>query len=193
MEDIPILGNNRESAVFNETMAMYGAPAYVRRARQMEQAWTALVEHCGRRRDEELAMVRLRLGVLAALAGNWQQLRPHVANDEQLTILQRMHAELNPQLRQPVEPTSSPRKLRHALQELVESLERFNQRWRTLLAKIDFTEVNRLREGYNRFYVVEKECALRSPHVARQGFRPLAPATTAELAALWPVLAVPAN
>ena len=51
--------------------------------------------------------------------------------------------------------------------------------------------VNELREGYNRFYVLEKEIALRSAHLARQGFRPLAPATTVELAAVLPLLPVP--
>jgi len=90
-----------------------------------------------------------------------------------------------------IEPTSSSRTLYRALRELTESIERFNRRWRELLQKVDLTKVNELREGYNRYYVLEKECALRSPRLARQGYSPLPPVTVEELRALLPPLAVP--
>ena len=48
-----------------------------------------------------------------------------------------------------------------------------------------------LRDGYNRFYVLEKECAVHSPVIARQGFRPLEPLTAADLVAALPPLPVP--
>ena len=56
------------------------------------------------------------------------------------------------------------------------------------LLTVDLARVNQLRDGYNRYYVLEKECAVRSPKVARQGFRPLPPLTTADLAAELPPL-----
>jgi hypothetical protein len=90
-----------------------------------------------------------------------------------------------------VEVTLSVRALRRALRELRESLEFFNRRWQPFLEEVDLTWVNELRDGYNRYYVIEKECVVRLPSLARQGFEPLAPATPAEVAAVLPLLPVP--
>lgn len=54
-------------------------------------------------------------------------------------------------------PTTSSRALRRALRELTESIERFNQRWQEFLQGVDVSHVNELRDGYNRWYVLEKE------------------------------------
>ncbi len=78
-----------------------------------------------------------------------------------------------------------------ALRELNESLESFNRRWRAFLEGVNLAHVNELREGYNRYYVLEKECALRSPFLARQGFVRMPPATVADIAALLPPLPIP--
>ena len=56
---------------------------------------------------------------------------------------------------------------------------------------MDLGPVNEVREGYNRYYLLEKECALRSPLLARQGFVRLNPLTVDDLAALLPPLPVP--
>ena len=90
-----------------------------------------------------------------------------------------------------MEPATSPGALRQALRELHESITRFNRRWRAFLASLDLRPINALRDGYNRYYLLEKECALRSPRLARQGYRPLDPATLAELEALVPLLPMP--
>lgn len=136
-------------------------------------------------------MVRLNLGILQALAGQWLTLRPLLADDEQLRVLQTLHDELTPSLRVPVEPTLIQRKLRRALVTLKESLERFNRAWRDYLQQVDLNRVNELREGYNRWYLLEKECALRSPRLARLGFHPLEPFTLDELTRRLPLLPVP--
>jgi len=136
-------------------------------------------------------MVQMRLGKLRALAGSWTALRPFLADDEQVAILERLELETRPSLRLPPDATSSRRQLRQALRELLESMTYFNARWLAELSKVDLSEVNRLRDGYNRYYLVEKECAMRSPRAARQGFEPMAPATTADLAALLPILTIP--
>jgi hypothetical protein len=190
MEDVPILGSEDERHLVNRFFSYHGAPAYVRRAREVEEAFRALVERCRRQRDEWLGLVRIRLGTLHGLAGDWEQLRP-LLGEEQLGALRKMHAELQPRLRLPVAPTSSQRALRRALRELCESLEGFNRRWARFLGEVDLSWVNELRDGYNRYYVIEKECALRSPQLARQGFRPLPPATAADLEALLPPLPGP--
>jgi hypothetical protein len=169
-----------------EVLAQYDAPAYVRRARGVEEALQRLVERARRQRTEWLAMARLRVGELLALAGAWEALAALVADGEQLASLERLHAELAPKLRLPPEPTTSARVLRGKLRELCASLERFNRRWRRYLDEIDLGEVNELRAGYNRYYLLEKECAMRSPTLARQGYRPLEMLSLADVEALLP-------
>jgi hypothetical protein len=191
MEEEIILGRDESSEVFKRFLSQFDAPAYIRRARGVEAALEQLLEHCRRRRAEWLEMVRLRIGMLHALAGDWDNVRPFLADDAQLDILRYLLAALASPLRAPVEPTTSARTLRHALRELHESLERFNQRWREFLASVDLSAINELREGYNRYYVLEKECAVRSPRVARQGFVPLQPLTLDDLASQFPLLPVP--
>ncbi|MCI0461684.1 MAG: hypothetical protein L0Z62_32435, partial [Gemmataceae bacterium] len=174
----------------NQFLAYHGAPAYVRRAREVEEAFETLLEKCRRQREEWLPMVRLRLGTLHALAGDWERLTPLVTDGE-VEALRRLHEELSPRLRVPVARASSQRALRRALRELRESIENFNRRWSAFLEKLELTYVNELRDGYNRYYVVEKECAVRSPALARQGFRPLEPVTAADVAAALPPLPAP--
>ena len=69
-------------------------------------------------------------------------------------------------------------------------LERFNRRWQEYLGRVDLSLVNALRDGYNRFYVLEKECAVGSIRLARQGFQPLLPLCPEDLLGLFPLLPV---
>lgn len=188
MNEVPIAGVEGREA--RELLAQYDAPAYIRRARRVQGAFDDLVETCRRQREEWLGMVRLRLGVLRALAGSWEALRPF-RTPEQVNELRDLHDTLSPQLRTPVAAATSPRALRRALVELRESVERFNRRWKAYLKTIDLAAINDLRVGYNRYYLLEKECALRSSAVARHGYRPLEPLTHDELADLLPLLPVP--
>jgi hypothetical protein len=191
VEEVPILGRGDEDRLFKDFQAQYAPPAYVRRAREVEAALEQLLGRCRKQRDEWLPMVRLHLGRLRALAGDWEALRPLLAGEDQLAVLRDMEAELQPRLRAPVERTSSARVLRWALGDLRESIHRFNRRWHAFLPTVDLAPVNELRDGYNRFYLLEKECAVRSPRLARQGFQRLDPLTTVHLAALLPPLPVP--
>lgn len=191
MEEEVVLGRDDGNEAFKRFLAQYEAPAYIRRARAVQAALDQLLNHCRRQQAEWLKMVRLRIGVLHALAGEWDNLRPFLADDDQLDILRYFLAALASPLRAPVEPTTSARALRRALRELHESLELFNQRWQAFLANVDLTPVNELRDGYNRYYVLEKECAVRSARVARQGFVRMEPLTTGDLTAEFPLLPVP--
>lgn len=172
-------------------LAQFDAPAYIRRARRVEDAWEELVARCGRQREEWLKSARLRLGMLAGLAGDWSRVEPFLADSTDASRLQGLLAEWSPRLRVVVARTSSERKLRAALCALRDAIERFNCRWSGFLPGVDLTAINKLRDGYNRFYVLEKECAVRSPIVARQGFQPLPPATVDDLYALFPSVWVP--
>src|SRR5262245_5890150 len=156
MSDEATLGDDDRRELL-QMLGQYDVPAYVRRGRAVEEAYERLLARCARVRDEYLMMVRLRLARLAALAGEWEALRPLV-EEEQLEELGRLHDELKPTLRAPVEATTSRRTLRRALGELSESVARFNRRWRAFLEKLGLAEVNELREGYNRYYLLEKEC-----------------------------------
>jgi hypothetical protein len=190
VDNVPSSGTGEDNQIRNQFLAHFDAPAYVRRARGVQEAFDQVVSQCRQQREEWLAMVRLRLGQLAAQAGDWAVLQPLLADEEQLRYLRELHGELNPQLRVKVEPTLSPRMLKRALRELNESIEYFNQRWRAFLQTVKLTYVNEVREGYNRYYILEKECSVRSPQVARQGFQKLEPLTSAALEAVLPLLHV---
>jgi hypothetical protein len=81
--------------------------------------------------------------------------------------------------------------LPRTLRTLRESLETFNRRWLDFLPTVDMTPVNEARDGYNRYYLLEKECAMRSPRVARQGFERLESFTISELMKMLPILPIP--
>lgn len=190
MDEVPIPSVDDRDA-FKTFVGIYGGPAYIRRAREVEAALEHVLARCRKQRDDWLAMVRLRLGMLKALAGDWAPLAPLLANEEQLRHLEKMHGELAPRLRTPVAVTSSRRLLRRALRELRDSMEIFNRRWLNYLPKVDLSWVNELRDGYNHYYVLEKECAVRSPRLARAGFQRLEPLTAESLLMLLPPLPIP--
>jgi hypothetical protein len=190
VDEVPVVGGGGEWRDAKEVMAQFDAPAYIRRARQVQDAFDSLVARCGQQRAEWLEMVRLRVGLLRALAGEWDALRV-VLDTEQIASLCALHDSLSPELRAPVEPTTSARALCRAVEDLRESIERFNRRWEEYMAAVDVAGVNQIREDYNRYYLLEKECALRSAVAARHGFRRLEPLTLGEVAALFPPLPVP--
>jgi hypothetical protein len=180
-----------EDRVLQELVGRYDAPAYVRRARAVEGAYQDLLARCRVQKAEWAAMVRLRVGQLFALAQTPEALQPLLADEAQLQMLCELHADMAPELRVPVEPTRSQWTLRAALRDLIESIERFNRRWQEYLRDFDVSYVNTLREGYNRYYLLEKECAMRSAAVARRGFSRLEPLRPEEVAELFPPIQVP--
>lgn len=177
--------------LFQRVVAQFDAPAYVRRARRTEDAYELLLATCRHQREEWLYMVRVRLALLRAYSRDWESIPPLLEDEGQLDSLRRMDAELKPTLQHRIEPTFSRRELRRLLGELIESIERFNCRWQEFLSNVDLTGVNELREGYNRYYLLEKECAGHSPALARRGFRRLEPVTTQDLLTVLPLLPVP--
>src|SRR5579885_2465949 len=142
MEEEVILGRDGAEEAVKRFLSQYDAPAYIRRARGVEAALEQLMDSCRRRRAEWLEIVRLRIARLHALAGDWTNLLPLLADEEQIEILRYHLAAMAAPLRAPVEPTSSMRVLRHALYELHESLERFNRRWQEFLSSVDLAPIN---------------------------------------------------
>jgi hypothetical protein len=181
-----------DNVELGQLLSRYDGPAFVRRDRRVREAFEGLLDRCLRQRHEWLDIVGVRVGALYALAGGWDSLALTLADAGQIDILRQLHATLKPELRAPVEQSASIRILRQATRELVSSMERFNRRWRQFLREVDLSEVNSLRETYNRYYLLEKECAIRSTRLARQGFQRLEPVTREELAARFPMLTIPA-
>jgi hypothetical protein len=191
LDDIPILGRDDASHLFKQFVAHYDAPAFMRRARRVQEAFEDLVRQCRQQRDEWLEPAALRLRTLGALVRDWSALVPVLRDGEQLHALEVLDATLGPCHHPALESSASLRALRQALRVLHEGIERFNRRWQEFLGKVDLGPVNALRDGYNRYYLLEKECALRSARIARQGFRRLEPVTVEELSRLLPPLPVP--
>jgi hypothetical protein len=191
MDETTIPSRDDDHRTFQQMMAFADGPAYARRARRVHGAFEDLLARCQKKRDEWLTFVRIALGTLRGLAGEWKALRPCVRDDESLDVLRRLYDELLPRLRVPVEPTTSVRKHRAALAELIDGLERFNRRWLAYAAELDLRPINELREGYNRWYLLEKELALRNAAAARFGFQRLPPLTVEEVLQRLPPLGVP--
>jgi hypothetical protein len=163
------LGGTDPDHLARYVMGRFDAPAFARRARAVADAYETLLAKCRRQREELLGEVRERLGRLGPVPG--------------LAELERAAG--------PVEAAAPSRDRRRELRELAAAVGRFNAAWAEFLHGLDLGPVNALRDGYNRYYLLEKECALRSARVAGYGFQPMAMLTPADLAAVFPPLPVP--
>ncbi len=184
-DEFDLLGEDAVEKSLKQFLALYGAPAFMRRAQRVHETRARLMKTCRAKKDEWLNIVRVRLGMLRALAGDWQRIEAYVKNTDELA---RLHDELRPKDYFWVKATSSDRALRRAINELDESIDFFNRRWLTFINDVDLAAVNEERDKYNRYYLLEKECLVRSPRVARQGFTPLPPITHEMLLEMLPPL-----
>jgi hypothetical protein len=170
--------------------AQYDAPAFVRRARHVADEYEALLARCRRQRADWLTGVRLHLGSVRAGAGSWDVLRPLLADTAQVAALEQLHAEAGDPEHAMTGPTGR-RGLRRALRDLNHSIERFNGRWTAFLRAFDLSAINAARDGYNRHYLLEKECAVGPSRLHARTFRPLDPLTADDLLVALPPLPVP--
>jgi hypothetical protein len=191
VDDIPLLGRADDHPLRQHFLARYGAPAYVRRARRVQEVFEELIERCRRQRREWLVLVRARLAALRSAAGGWDGLRPWLADDAHFAVLEELYILAEAPDPPRATAAASARRVGRVLAQLRESIERFNRRWETFLHSVDLGPANEVRAGYNQYYILEKECAIRSPVLARQGFRRLEALTPADLAAVLPPLPVP--
>lgn len=183
-ELVPIPSHNDERRSAMAIVAHFGAPAYMRRANRVEAVFEALIDRLRVRREDLLGGVRLHLLSLLEVAGSLAAVRPFLS-DEQLRAFSELVAQFCLTERPPA--NVSPRRLRRSLRELAASVARFNRRWLKCVSEADLSEVNAEREGYNRWYLLEKECAVGVIR-ARQAFRPLSPVTTDDVLRELPLL-----
>jgi hypothetical protein len=165
-----------------QLVGQYDAPAYVRRARAVEHAHEQILERCRRQRRDWLAGVRLHLKWMSQ-AANDGELDPTVF--EVIQVL-RCESEFTER-----EPMKSGRGMKSTVRQLRGSVIRFNRRWATFLDRFNLSELNRLRDGYNRYYLLEKECAVGALRLVHSTFRRLEPMTRDELQRLFPPLPMP--
>lgn len=172
-------------------LGSFDVPAFVRRALRVQQFRTALAAKCRSKRRELLRHARWRAGQLCRAPGHPEELLrllPQRVDPDQWRELWELMEVL------PIGSggaTVSHRRLQRMFREWCRSLERFNRRWQEYLHQLDLTSVNGEIEGYNRYYLLEKECFMGSPRLARQGYQPLSTITTDDLLAQFPLLFVP--
>jgi hypothetical protein len=182
--------NDEELRLRMMVAAQHDAPAYIRRARAVEAELESILARCRQRRTEWLFGVRVHLGSLRAGVRSWADLRALLSDDNQLLTLTQLRDEAG----DPEFPMTGPTAVggrRRALRLLQTSIERFNRRWLGFIQKFDLSELNRLRDGYNRYFLLEKECAVGAARLLPQTFRRLPPFTNANLLECLPALDVP--
>jgi len=184
-----------ESDVWSQSakrlLGLYDVPAYVRRGLQVTDAISRFTKRCQQQREELLDGVRMRLRAWNAAAK-----RSPATADKWYQPNQAMILHLNEMLLTEVDRPAgwaTPPRAAAAWRDLVSSIARFNDRWRKFAATVDAAAVNRLIDGYNRYYLFEKECVIRSPALASRNFQPLAPITPDWILEQFPLLPTPAN
>ncbi len=178
-----------EQQVFQQIAGSFDEPAFLRRARATENAWVSLLERARKQQVEWLKIPRLRLGRLAMLAPNFQACEPIITADT-AAELRSLHSGWNPQLKRAVARATKQSQIQTAIDQLIAAFERFNTRWSGYVAELNYDYVNNMRQQYNRWYVIEKECALQSFRTATTGFKPLPMVTVDDVTALLPLLPV---
>lgn len=170
-------------------LGQFDAPSYVRRGLEVEVAWLDVLAKLKRERRQWFEPLGRRLGEIKARAGDWRRLVGD--NDQAVAALAQLETMLPCHLRFP--PTRAWLILLHRreFKRWCRDAEQFNTYWRATAAAANLIPVNQRREAYNRWYLLEKECAIGSARLAVQGFQPLAPLTTADILAHLPELPIP--
>lgn len=162
-----------EQQIFQQIAGSFDEPAFLRRARKTQAAWDSLLQHAEVSRESMLAVVRVKLALLTSIMFSRETDLRDIVSAADLELLQNCHDEWTKLLRGRSRRARRPIQVSTALVRFVEIGERFNRQWNSHVRGLNFDHVNALRDGYNKYYVIEKECALQSHRTAVRGFRPL--------------------
>ncbi len=166
-----------------QLLGMFDVPAFARRGQDLEFSLDRLQARCRRERETRLDMVRLRLRQWSAAAiGPNDGIEIFTAPIDALVVI--VVAE---PLVWSIRPAASRRRLAIA-RDLSSSVERFNRLWAKFVAGLNLGPINNMIDHYNRYYLLEKECAFGSARVAARNFRPRQPLTPEVLLADHPFL-----
>lgn len=182
-EPAPIVASDPE---VRELMGLFDVPAFARRGQDMDFALNGLHSRCRAARAGMLDMVHVRLRQWSRAA-----VGPDDWSDAFRAPVDRLWSL---SLAEPPRWGASPaptRQRRAVARDLVASVERFNDRWRRHVAKLDFAPINAMLDQYNVYYVIEKECVMGSARLAARAFKPVALVTFDSILADHPLLPVP--
>jgi hypothetical protein len=169
-----------------ELLGMFDVPAFARRGRELEDAFRRLSLLLRRQRRGMLDMVLLRLKQWADAAdGPESEVTVFVESIQPLWPL----TEAEPP--RWASRNATDRKRRTIARDLRASVERFNRRWSARIEELNLDGINRQIDSFNRYYVLEKECALGSARLAVRHFVPRRPLERADLFVDHPLLPVP--
>lgn len=192
-------GSRRE---FLEVLSDYDVPAYVRRGVRTENAVRHFMASCQRRRETHLEFCRMRVAQLVQRIGrNWPIVDEYAyfAADQQSDVttplaseyLSDLDAAWQYKLRVHVDRTDGASFIRRGLRDVARSFASFNRKWESVLNQLDFSDVNRVLEDYNNYYVCEKAAALQSEGIAAHGFERRRPLGIDDVRQSLPLLLVP--
>jgi hypothetical protein len=169
-----------------EMMGLFDLPAFARRGQDLEITLRRFNERCHTARLQLLDMVQLRLR-------QWS--RAVTGPDSWPTMFTGSIEPLWP-LAEAERPTWAefPAPFRHQriiAGDLIAAVRRFNRRWDQFVKQLNLEPVNTVIDGYNRYYVLEKECVMGSARLAARNFQQKPLLTTAILLDDHPPLPVP--
>ncbi len=182
-EPSPILATDRE---VRELMGLFDVPAFARRGQDMDFTLSSLHGRCRAHRAGMLDMVQVRLRQWSRAAvgpDDWSDVfRAPVVGLWALSLAEPPRWAASP---------ASTRQRRGVARDLIASVERFNDRWRRHVARLDFAPINVMIDQYNVYYIIEKECVMGSARLAARAFEPVSPVSPASILVDHPLLPVP--
>ncbi|MHC4472845.1 MAG: hypothetical protein ACYTDY_00695 [Planctomycetota bacterium] len=174
--------------------ALGGVPAYVRRAKRLEDSTARLFDTAREAREEMLVFVALRFRqALDLLEEEHARELPPETVGALGGILEEIEALPSfCRLRERPRRAHRKRELDRALGSLGESVRRFNREWRRWLEEeAPLSEVNAQVEGYNKNYAFEKQCAVKYVPLNRIRAEKKRPLTVEDLLDRFPFLPEP--
>lgn len=177
----------REEIGINQILGLFDTPAFARRGQDTEYALELLHKRCREERTIRLQPARKRFGDWASTASG--------PKDWRGSGLNALQAELEAETLAPADWRWGTKsrglanwRERASARALLEAVAEFNRLWPIFLENLDLDRINELIDGYNRFYLLEKECVIGSRRAAARLFVPKTPVTVADLLALYPLL-----
>jgi hypothetical protein len=159
----------------------FDTPAYVRRGLAVEEMWLSLQGKLQHTWTEWSGPMGMLCSQLRHQADGLEKFRPWLGSDEDLARLLELDRRLNFRLKYPPGKSLWLWPLKGSLKRLRQMGLHLNEAWAKHLATLDLGPLNRARELYNRWYILEKECAMRSARLAAGGFEMLPMATVKDL------------
>ncbi|MGL4464257.1 MAG: hypothetical protein ACRC1K_19070 [Planctomycetia bacterium] len=186
-EEAAFSGDDPWSRVTRGFLGIADTPAYLRRSLAVQDALQGVLNRCERHRDGWFDGVRLHLRAWNALVAQNPAVEAALSADDQAALNKLNEIVFGVEKQCSRFADGRPAQVLH---RLAQSLERFERRWTAYTAHLTLDGPNRLIDGYNRHYLFEKECAFRSPRLARLGYEPLPPLTVEWVRAGFPPLPI---